>query len=67
MNGAGLIADFDLPEARHPEEEVLVVDKTLILWQAFVVVPHLPVHAIEEGSLCELSVQARAGTLITVI
>ncbi len=54
VDGAGLIADFDLPQPGHPEEEVLVVDETLILWQALVVVPHLPVHAIEERSLCEL-------------
>lgn len=54
MDGAGLIADFDLPEPWHPEEEVLVVDETLILWEALVVVPYLPVHAIEERPLCEL-------------
>lgn len=54
MDGTGFVADFDLPEPRHSEEEVLVVDETLILWQALVVVPHLPVHAIEERSLCEL-------------
>lgn len=53
---AGVIADFDLSEAWHSKEEVLVVDETLILWQAFVVVPHLPVHAIEERPLCELQV-----------
>lgn len=54
MDGAGLVADFDLPEPWHPKEEVLIVDEALILWQTFVVVPHLPVHAIEERPLCEL-------------
>ena len=56
VDGAGLIVDFDLSETWHPKEEVLVVDETLILWQALVVVPHLPVHAIEERPLCELQV-----------
>lgn len=54
MDVAGLITDFDLPEPWHPKEEVLVVDETLILREVLVVVPHLPVHAIEERSLCEL-------------
>lgn len=54
VDGAGLVADFDLPEPRHTEEEILVVDEALVLWQALVVVPHLPVHAVEERPLCEL-------------
>lgn len=54
MDGAGLIADFDLPQPRHPKEEVLVEDEALILWQAFVVVPYFPVHAVQEGPLGEL-------------
>lgn len=54
VDGAGLVADFDLPEPRHPEQEILIVDETLILWQALVVVPNLPVHAIKEGPLSEL-------------
>lgn len=56
VDGAGLIVHFDLPQAGHPKEEVLVVDETLILGQVFIIVPHLPVHAIEERSLCELKV-----------
>lgn len=54
MDGTGLIADFDLSQPWYPEEEVLVVDEALVLWQAFVVVPYFPVHAIKEGPLCEL-------------
>lgn len=54
VDGAGLVADFNLSEPWHSEEQVLIVDETLILWQALVVVPHLPVHAFEERSLCEL-------------
>lgn len=54
VDGAGLIVDFDLPKAWNAKEEVLVVYETLILWQGLVVVPHLPIHAIEKGSLCEL-------------
>lgn len=54
VDGAGLVAHFDLPQPRHAEKEVLVVDEALILRQALVVVPHLPVHAVEEGPLCEL-------------
>lgn len=57
VDGAGLVADFDLPEPRHPKEEVLIVDEALIFWQAFVVVPHLPVHAIYERTFCELETQ----------
>lgn len=54
VDGTGLVADFDLSEPGHSKEDVLVVNETLILWQALVVVPHLPVHPIEERSLCEL-------------
>lgn len=54
MDRAGLIADFDLSEPWHSKEQVLIVDETCVLWQALVVVPHLPVHAIEERSLCKL-------------
>lgn len=54
VDGAGLVAHFELPQPRHAEEKVLVVDEALILRQALVVVPHLPVHAVEEGPLCEL-------------
>lgn len=57
MDGAGLIVDFDLSKAWHPKEEILVVDETLILRQTLVVVPHLPVHAVEERPLCELQVK----------
>lgn len=46
MDGTGLIADFDLSQPWYPKEEVLVVDEAPILWQAFVVVPYFPVHAI---------------------
>ena len=54
VDGAGLVADFDLSEARHPQEEILIVDETVIVWQTLVVVPHFPVHAVEEWPLCEL-------------
>lgn len=54
VDGAGLVSDFELPEPWHPKEEVLIVDEALVLWQGFVVVPHLPVHAIYEGTLREL-------------
>lgn len=56
VDGAGLVADFELSKSRHPKEKVFVVNETLILWQALVVVPHLPVHAIKERALCELQV-----------
>ena len=55
VDGAGLVVHLDLSEARHPKEQVLIVDETLVVWETLVVVPHLPVHAIEERSLCELS------------
>lgn len=61
VDGAGLVADFDLPEPRHPEEEILIVDETLILWQALVVVPDLPVHAVKEGPLSELQSAEKLG------
>lgn len=54
VDGAGLVSDLQLPEPWHPEEEVLIVDETLILRQALVVVPNLPVHAVEKRSFCEL-------------
>ena len=54
VDGARLVVHLHLPEARHPEEQVLIVDETLVLWETLVVVPHLPVHAIEERPLCEL-------------
>lgn len=54
VDGTGLIADFDLSQPWYPKEEILIVDEALILWQAFVVVPHFPVHAVEERPLCEL-------------
>ena len=54
VHGAGLVVNFDLSQARHPQQQVLVVDEAVVLWQALVVVPHLPVHATEEGPLCEL-------------
>lgn len=54
VDGAGLVANFDLPQPRYPKEEVLIVDEALILRQALVVVPYFPVHAIEERPLCEL-------------
>lgn len=56
VDGAGLVAHFDLPQSWHAEEKVLVVDEALILRQALAVVPHLPVHPVEEGPLCELQV-----------
>lgn len=56
MDGTGLIPHFDLPKPRHPKKEVLIVDETLILWKALVVVPYLPVHAAEKRPLCELHV-----------
>lgn len=56
MDRAGLIVHFDLPQPWHAEEKVLVVDEALILRQALAVVPHFPVHAVEEGPFCELQV-----------
>lgn len=46
----------DLSKAWHAKEEVLIVDEALVLWQVLVVVPHLPIHAIDKGSLCKLQV-----------
>lgn len=57
MDRAGLIADLDLPEPRYAEEEILIEDEALILWQAVVVVPNVPVHPTKEGPLCELEGQ----------
>lgn len=54
VDGAGLVVDFELAESWHAEEEVLIVDETLVLWQALVVVPHLPIHTTEKGPLSEL-------------
>ena len=54
MNDAGLVVHLHLSETRHPEEQVLIVDETLVVWETLVVVPHLPVHAIQERPLCEL-------------
>lgn len=55
-DGAGLIVYSDLSKAWHAKEEVLIVDEALVLWQVLVVVPHLPIHAIDKGSLCKLQV-----------
>lgn len=57
VDRAGLVVNFDLPEAGHAQEEVLVVDETLVLRQALVIVPNLPIHAVEERPLGELQGQ----------
>ena len=44
----------DLPQPRNPQEKVLLEDQAVVLQQGAVGVPRLPVHPIQEGSLCEL-------------
>lgn len=56
MDKTGLIAYFELPETWDAQQEVLVVDQTLVFWEALVVVPELPVHAIKKRAFCELQI-----------
>lgn len=56
VDRTGLIAHFELPETWDAQQEVLVVDQTLVFWETLVVVPKLPVHAIKKGAFCELQI-----------
>lgn len=56
VDRTGLIAHFELPETWDSQQEVLVVDQTLVFWEALVVVPDLPVHAIKKRAFCELQI-----------
>ena len=54
MDSTRFISNFDLVKTWNPQQEVFVVNEALVLLKGLVVIPHLPIHAIEKGPFCKL-------------
>lgn len=57
-DGAGSISDFELPDTRHPQQQVLIEDEAAVVSFSLIAGLHLPVQPIQQGAFCKLQAKA---------